>query len=68
MKADAKLAGFASHNGTDRLDRVIQMANACGNLLDKLTSSLGQPNTSRVTLKQEDAQIVLQSLHSGTDT
>lgn len=68
MDADSQAAAVTMRRHAGSLHRMIELVDACGDTFHEMPASVRQPNSSRVTLKQEDAQIVLQSLHSGADT
>lgn len=67
MDTDAKPAAFSGCRHAGGLHRMVELVDACGYPLDEVASGLGQPNTPRMALEQNDAKVFFQRLHAGAD-
>lgn len=67
MDADAQTAPFSCGCHASGVHRMVELIDAGRYLLDEVASSLGQPDTPRMALEQEDAKVFFQGLNAGTD-
>jgi hypothetical protein len=61
MQADAETAGVALRERPGRLDGIIQLADAGGDLFDEPASGVGQTHAARTALEQQGFRVRLRA-------
>ncbi len=64
MDADAQATTFPRRCHAGSFHRMVELIDAGSDALNELASRLGQPDTARMTLEQQDAKVFLQRLHA----